>query len=55
MIENENCSFYPEVQQRANEYLVFFGLNDNELKNKILNSIPISKIVKENDIKKYIY
>ena len=46
MIENENCSFHTEVQQRANEYLVFMGLNDNELKSQILNSIPTSKIAK---------
>ena len=54
MIENENCSFHTEVQQRANEYLVFMGLNDNELKSQILNSIPTSKIAKESEIKKYI-
>ena len=30
------------------------GLNDNELKSQILNSIPTSKIAKESEIKKYI-
>ena len=52
MIENETYSFYTEVQQRANEYLVFLRVNDNELKSLILNSIPTSKIVKDSEIKK---
>ena len=53
MIEIENSSFFPEVQQRANEYLVFMGLNDTKLKNQIMTCIPNSKIVKESEIKKY--
>jgi hypothetical protein len=54
MIEVENCSFFPEVQQRANEYLVFLGLNDNKLKSQVMTCIPNSKIIKESEIKKYV-
>ena len=50
MIENENCSFHTEVQQRANQYLKFMGLNDNQLKRQIHNI----KDCKGSEIKKYI-
>ena len=52
MVEKENFSFYPEVQQRASEYLILVNLKNDELKHKILDGIPISKILKENDIQK---
>jgi hypothetical protein len=53
MIEYENMSIHPEVQQRANEYLVFFELDNNNLKSQVMTCIPNSKIVKESEIKKY--
>ena len=54
MIESENNSFYPEVQQRASEYLVLLRPNLKVLKQRILEGIPMSSIVKEFDIKKYL-
>jgi len=52
MIESENNSIFVEVQQRSNEYLVLFGLQNDNLKQKVLNSIPMSKVTKENEVKK---
>jgi hypothetical protein len=54
MIDLETVSIHPEVQQRANEYLVFFGLKNHNLKSVIMGFIPNHKNVKEteNTVKK---
>jgi AP-1 complex subunit gamma-1 len=52
MLENENSSYFTEVQQRANEYLFIIQPKLKELKAQILEGIPLAKIIKEFDIKK---
>jgi AP-1 complex subunit gamma-1 len=54
MLEKENSSFYSEVQQRASEYLFFLQPRLNELRHKVLEGIPLSKIIKEIEINKYL-
>jgi AP-1 complex subunit gamma-1 len=51
---NEDCkSAYCEVQQRANEYIVLCN-KDNTTKSLIVKNTPLSTIVKEQEIKKYL-
>ncbi len=54
MLEKENNSFNSEVQQRASEYLFFLQPRLNELRHKVLEGIPLSKIIKEIEINKYL-
>jgi len=54
MLEKENNSFNSEVQQRASEYLFFLQPRLNELKQRVLEGIPLSKIIKEIEINKYL-
>jgi AP-1 complex subunit gamma-1 len=52
LLEQESKSYNCEVQQRAVEYLVLNNINNLSLKREIMTNVPISKIVKESEIKK---
>ncbi len=51
LIENEGRSYYCEVQQRANEYLVFTQIANDEMQKKITTKIPVHKTINDEDIK----
>lgn len=53
MLEKENYSIHSEVQQRASEYLFFLQPRLNEIKHKVLEGIPLSKLIKDIEINKY--
>lgn len=52
LLETELKSYHCEVQQRANEYFIFSGVNDESLKKEITKRIPVAKLIKENYVKK---
>lgn len=45
IIEKEAKSFYCEVQQRANEYMVFTQIANDEMQRKITDKVPVNKNV----------
>ena len=53
-ILNYQKSFYCEVQQRAVEYKIFDNIQKDDLKKRIVNSIPIPKNNEENNKKREI-
>jgi AP-1 complex subunit gamma-1 len=52
LIENESRSYFCEVQQRANEYLVFSQLADEGLRRDITKSVPPAKTLSKSEVKK---
>ena len=50
ILQNESKSFYPEVQERANEYLTFTQIvKDDDMQKKITANIPVPKFDEENE------
>ena len=52
VIEKEAKSFYCEVQQRANEYMVFTQIANDEMQRKITEKVPLNLNVDESTINK---
>ena len=47
ILHTESKSFYPEVQERANEYITFTQIAKNDLQRKITTNIPVPKFDNE--------
>ena len=47
ILQTESKSFYPEVQERANEYITFTQIAKDDLQLKITSNVPVPKIDNE--------
>ena len=47
ILHTESKSFYPEVQERANEYITFTQIAKNDMQLKITSNVPVPEIEKE--------
>ena len=47
ILHTESKSFYPEVQERANEYITFTQIAKNDMQLKITSNVPVPEFDKE--------
>ena len=47
ILHTESKSFYPEVQERANEYITFTQIAKNDMQLKITSNVPVPEIEKD--------
>ncbi|MCQ2973100.1 MAG: AP-1 complex subunit gamma [archaeon] len=47
ILQNETRSFYPEVQERANEYITFTQIAGGDMQLQITDNIPVPKVDEE--------
>jgi len=47
ILHNESKSFYPEVQERANEYITFTQIAKDDMQLKITTNVPVPKLENE--------
>ena len=49
ILHTESKSFYPEVQERANEYITFTQIAKNDMQLKITSNVPVPKFDSEDN------